>query len=818
MRVTFRKISLRRVLVCSSIFFLFGLPAAEAQYCSPTVTTGGIYISYIDFDYGGGSGITGGVIYSPTSGGYAQTVGSSSGTIHRYYGAVIYYNVYNPTASSKSYYFAYWADWNNDGVFEANELLYSASGSLAANSYTGTDPSIVPPLTALSGSVRIRFAVSESGPPAACGSFTGAVQDYILTIPVNSAPVLNTSATPFLDPVLTTQTTNNGTSVGALTYSTIPDAVLITDADDQSASNPVPRGIAIYAQSAPNGTWQYQVSGGSWANFGAVSTSSSLLLLGDASLSRIRFVPSAAGTPSFSYRAWDGTSAASGSSGSSTSTGGSTAFSTSTGTAGLTVYDPASLASGSVYFASGVATSLFSSSIGLSNGVINEPAPFPSAANSLDYTASAIAYDPVSSKLYWLSPYSSLSIPQIFSSNGDGTGKATVISLGASDYPQGLTAGAGKIFYGDYVGGGSTMSIFSVNPNGTGNAQISGTGKISQTDISTNGVTDIKFSNNKIFIASPDAIIEADTNGSASSVIYTASNSITGLSATADTLYWTENDPTYTTGYVKKVATVGGTAATIVSQSGPTGNYGYTALVADTSHSTIYVVSSYNYLPNFNSLIGIKKVSTGGGSVTNVVQADTGQFYLAFNTMSVILPVILTSLTAYPKGQDIDVEWKVAEEQGVQRYDVQRSADATNFTQIGHVDATGLSDYVFTDLSPLTGNNFYRLNIVNMDGSSQYSPIVSVNMEPQGQGISLYPNPTVNHTTMLQFTNLPAGQYQIDVFTATGQGVYSRIVSYNGGSLGQVILLPTALASGIYYLQVRTGAGRSVYANSFFLQ
>jgi hypothetical protein len=799
----------------SILFFLLALTDTQAQYCSPTVATGGIYFSYINFAYGGD--IAGGVTYSPTSGGYSQTVGSSSGTILRYYGGVMNYDIYNPTASSKPYFFAMFADWNNDGVFGANELIFSTSGTLAPNSSTGTDPGFAPPLTALSGSVRIRFAVSQSSAPAACGTFTGAVRDYILTIPVNTAPVLNTSGTPFLDPLLTTQTTNNGISVGALVSSTIPNQVLIADPDDMSAGSPVPRGIAIFGQSAPNGVWQYQVSGGSWTNFGAVSTSNSLLLVGDPSIPRVRFVPSAAGTPSFSYRAWDGTSAVSGSFGSSTGTGGATAFSTSIGTAGLTVYAPTSLASGSVYFASDVASSLFSSSIDLVNGIINEAAPFPAAANSLDYAASDIAYDPVSTKLYWLSPYSSLSIPQIFSSNSDGTGKATVISLGASDYVAGLTAGDGKVFYGD--NSGTTMSIFSVNPNGTGNTKISGTGKISETDITANGIASMKFNNNKIFIASPDAIIVADTNGSASSVIYSAaSNAITGLSATADTLYWTENDPTNTTGYVKKVPTVGGTAATIVSQSGPTGNYGYSGLVADSSHSTIYVVSSYSYPQGLNSLTGVKKVSMGGGSVTNVVQADTGQFYMAFNTIAVILPVTLTSLTAYQKGQDVDVEWKTQEEQGVQRYDVERSADATLFAQIGKVTATGLSDYIFTDLHPLTGNNFYRLNIVDIDGNSRSSPIVSVNITPGGQSISLYPNPWVNHAATLEFSNMLAGQYQVGVFTATGRQVYSLRISYTGGSLGQTLLLPAAFVPGIYNLQVRNPAGQPVYVNSFVLQ
>src|SRR5262249_17909041 len=111
-----------------------------------------------------------------------------------------------------------------------------------------------------------------------------------------------------------------------------------------------PRGIAVTGIDDSNGVWQYSTdSGATWNDF-RVPTAPSVttaLVLENVPNNRIRFVPrlnynSNVGLPTFQFRAWDLTSglSATGGDGSvvdTTANGGSTAFSTTIGTARITV-------------------------------------------------------------------------------------------------------------------------------------------------------------------------------------------------------------------------------------------------------------------------------------------------------------------------------------------------------------------------------------------------------------------------------------------------------------------------------------------------
>ncbi len=99
-------------------------------------------------------------------------------------------------------------------------------------------------------------------------------------------------------------------------------------------------GMAITGTSG-NGTWQYSTDGGgTWTNFGSVSSTNALLLT---STTRVRYLPSNNGeTATFTYKAWDQTSGtasttSSQSYASTASSGGTTAFSTNNATAQIVV-------------------------------------------------------------------------------------------------------------------------------------------------------------------------------------------------------------------------------------------------------------------------------------------------------------------------------------------------------------------------------------------------------------------------------------------------------------------------------------------------
>lgn len=144
------------------------------------------------------------------------------------------------------------------------------------------------------------------------------VASTVTVVGINDAPVL--AGGPYSLPSINEDTTSSGTQIlTLLTNYTMVDP-------DVGAQ----RGIAVITKSG-NGIWQYSTDSANWTDFGAVSSTSALLL---ASTTYIRYVPDGANgeTASLTFRAWDqstGMASVNGIRGTAdtTSNGGTTAFS-----------------------------------------------------------------------------------------------------------------------------------------------------------------------------------------------------------------------------------------------------------------------------------------------------------------------------------------------------------------------------------------------------------------------------------------------------------------------------------------------------------
>lgn len=95
-----------------------------------------------------------------------------------------------------------------------------------------------------------------------------------------------------------------------------------------------------------------------------------------------------------------------------------------------------------------------------------------------------------------------------------------------------------------------------------------------------------------------------------------------------------------------------------------------------------------------------------------------------------ILPLKFISFTAVANKQGVALNWKTGDELNTGRFNVQHSTDGSNFANIGEVAAagSGAHDYNFTDIHPSQGDNFYRLQEVDIDGQSTYSSVARVNV------------------------------------------------------------------------------------------
>jgi zinc metalloprotease ZmpB len=182
-------------------------------------------------------------------------------------------------------------------------------------------------------------------------------------------------------------------------------------------------------------------------------------------------------------------------------------------------------------------------------------------------------------------------------------------------------------------------------------------------------------------------------------------------------------------------------------------------------------------------------------------QAIRNRYIAAGYTMPafVPLPVKLVSFDAIRSGKQVVVNWKTTTEENSSTFVIERSADGISFNTLGTMAAAGNSTterpYSYTDFSPVTGNNYYRLRSVNMDGSAEYSRIALVKFGMENN-LQLYPNPVKDELTIKQsFTN-----GTVYIYDAGGRQVFAQKVSGNNSNGTRINI--SSLPQGMYVVKL----------------
>lgn len=180
------------------------------------------------------------------------------------------------------------------------------------------------------------------------------------------------------------------------------------------------------------------------------------------------------------------------------------------------------------------------------------------------------------------------------------------------------------------------------------------------------------------------------------------------------------------------------------------------------------------------------------------------RFHIVFS-QAAILPVLFTSISAEPKNSDIEVDWHVAGETGIQRYEVEHAADGIHFAKKAAVPARNSSStesYRWLHMNAATGSNYYRIRAIEADGRSVVSKVIKVKTGTAGYDVKVFPNPVTNKQITVQINSEEAGQYTLSLYNASGQPITKRTVGYVAGLSGKVIYFDKKLPAGLYHLQI----------------
>jgi hypothetical protein len=148
------------------------------------------------------------------------------------------------------------------------------------------------------------------------------------------------------------------------------------------------------------------------------------------------------------------------------------------------------------------------------------------------------------------------------------------------------------------------------------------------------------------------------------------------------------------------------------------------------------------------------------------------------------LPLQLMSFSAESKGKNNQLTWRTASEVNTSHFLIQRSKDGTQFVDMGQVksinDRTKINAYSFTDQSPLNGNNYYRLKMVDRDGQFKYSNVEVVNSSSLINSVKVYPNPTQSAINT-DFNIAEDSEGDIEIYDAFGKQVSKQHTDFKKG-------------------------------------
>ena len=180
-----------------------------------------------------------------------------------------------------------------------------------------------------------------------------------------------------------------------------------------------------------------------------------------------------------------------------------------------------------------------------------------------------------------------------------------------------------------------------------------------------------------------------------------------------------------------------------------------------------------------------------------------GLFMLAFP--AAVLPLDLLSFNAAKNKEAVQLKWASANETGFSQYNVQKSDDGKYFSLLTTVKATGSGTYQAIDDKPFAGQNYYRLEMVDVDGKRRFSKVVNVTFDTKVNLVSVYPNPAKTSVVTLDLTMNKESDLIFEWKDIAGR---SRLRSQQKVAQGnsQISVDVSALESGMYFITTRNVA------------
>jgi Secretion system C-terminal sorting domain len=159
-----------------------------------------------------------------------------------------------------------------------------------------------------------------------------------------------------------------------------------------------------------------------------------------------------------------------------------------------------------------------------------------------------------------------------------------------------------------------------------------------------------------------------------------------------------------------------------------------------------------------------------------------------------VLPLQLLSFDIKKTNNGATINWRTANEENVDRFEIERSHNGYEFSKVGQVKA-GLTTYSFNDNSSAGAIIYYRLKMIDKDGKFTYSKVVSVKQNSMTKTV-IFPNP-VRSTATIQLQSEYAESIWLKIVGSDGRILTTKTYNLAAGNNLKALNIEH-LPSGVY--------------------
>lgn len=213
---------------------------------------------------------------------------------------------------------------------------------------------------------------------------------------------------------------------------------------------------------------------------------------------------------------------------------------------------------------------------------------------------------------------------------------------------------------------------------------------------------------------------------------------------------------------------------------------------------------------------GTQNATTSTGTV-NLPDGGNATSYWVLSCTAKPLPIELVTFNAFCQNNgNTLINWKTAAEVNALKFEIQKSNNGTDYTTIASVNAQYPygGNYSYTDNSKNTGIVYYRLKMIDKDGSFKYSPIQDVGFDKcNGIKTQIY---AYEKNIVLNINSDKNQKLKFELIDVLGRVIMNKFIDISEG--GNVFQYTTDAAQSIYFVKLTDEKDNLIQTQKIILQ